>query len=692
MAALFPYLYLLFFLINLVILVSSLDDAFIDAYFWIRTAIRRVTVRRRHPRFDLARLHGRDEQPFAILVPAWKEFSVIARMLETAQAGLEYQDYMIFVGTYVNDKETRAEVDRIARRYPTVRRVEVPHPGPTCKADCLNWLLRAALAAETAQGRPFAGFVLHDSEDVIHPLELKVFNYFIGRRDLIQLPVLSLEQAKTQWISGTYQDDFAESHSKEMVVRESITGLVPCAGTGVCYSHRAMSALCATTGQAPFNTGTLTEDYDFSFRLKQLGMSQVFLQLPLRYRSSLKAGPGRTRVDRFSFLGVRENFPATFRTAFRQRSRWILGISLQGWQAFGWNGNLRSCYFMFRDRKGLFTSLVNMVAYGLFLGLLGLRLGASPILSWPDFTAALGLDGPLLAIMQLNGILMVNRAVQRFIFVSRFYGPLHGLLAIPRILVNNAINFAAAVRAWRLFLVHRVTGRPLAWDKTAHVFPTSEELQPFNRKLGEILLEWHLMDEPTLEGALREQKSRNLALGQILLEWYLVSEDVLADAIAFQAKLPRSYLDLEDLAGTQALAPRSLMLRYGLVPLGLGEAEELLIGAAVPPGEEVIASLARQLSGQLRFFILSASDLAQGLAFLAVGGALAKPLEPRACHLLEDYLIHRILGREFRAETMACPVLDDPEQFKAFLNDHTQLPVSFPRRLPIPELVTADVQ
>jgi len=676
MTPLFPYIYLLFFLVNLVILVSSLDDLFIDVYFWLRTAIRRVTVRQRHPRFDLAQLHLKAEAPFAIMVPAWKEFSVIARMLETAQAGLEYQDYMIFVGTYANDKETEAEVDRIARRYRRVRRVQVPHAGPTCKADCLNWILGAALAEEAVTGRPFAGFVLHDAEDVIHPLELKVFNYFIGRKDLIQLPVLSLEQDKGSWVGGTYQDDFAESHSKEMLVRESITGLVPCAGTGVCYSHRAVASLSATTGGAPFNTGSLTEDYDFSFRLKQLGMSQMFLQLPLSFRSTVKAGTGQRSVERFSFIGVRENFPATFRTAFRQRSRWILGISLQGWEAFGWRGDLRSKYFMFRDRKGLFTSLVNIVGYLLFLGLLGLRFGSGQALSWPAFSAALGLDGVLLTIMQVNGILMVNRVVQRFLFVGRLYGPGHGLLAIPRIVVNNAINFAAAVRAWRLFIVHRVTGRPLAWDKTAHVFPTSEELQPFNRKLGEILLEWHLMDTRSLEIALQEQKARKLVLGRILLELNLVSEDALADAIAFQAKLPRSYLNLDSLARTQSLAPRSLMLRHGLVPLGLGEQDELLLGTAVPASEEAVATLTRHLTGRPQFFIISASDLAQGLAYLAVGGAVARPLDARERHLLEDYLIQRILGDPAGPRSPSFPILEDPERFRAFLAGRPLAPVA----------------
>ena len=672
----------LLFLINGLILLSGLDDAFIDAYYWIRTGIRQITVRRHHPRFDLSQLHGRPEACFAILVPAWREFSVIASMVETTQSVLEYENYVIFVGTYVNDMETRAEVDRMARRYRRVRRVEVPHPGPTCKADCLNWILRAVFDQERVQGRPFAGMVLHDAEDVIHPFELKVFNYFIDRKDMIQLPVLSLEQGLGRWVAATYQDDFAESHSKDMVVRESITGLVPCAGTGVCYSRRAMESLCAHTDQAPFNTASLTEDYDFSFRLRRLGHTQAFVQLPLQYTVPGSGRGGQQELHRSSLLGIRENFPDTFRKAYRQRSRWILGISLQGWEAFGWAGNLRAKYFMFRDRKGLFTSLINIVAYALFLvgTVLHVRLGHS--LSGSSWSFGLAFNAFLIKLMELNGIFMANRVLQRFIFVRRHYGLAHGLLAIPRIIVNNAINFAAVLRAWRLFILHRLTGRPLAWDKTAHVFPTQKELQPLHRKLGEILLEWQALDEAELQLALGEQKAKGLPLGQVLLTWNTVSTDVLADAIACQANLPRSALDLDRLAQTCSLAPKSLMLRYGMVPLGLGEDEELLLGAAVPPTPEALAALTLHLARMPRFFILSGNDLALGLAYVAMGAPTAQALEPQGCRLLEDYLIKRILGGPpTLAATTAFPVLENQEQLRTFLAG---------RRLPSPSLVSED--
>jgi adsorption protein B len=254
-------------------------------------------------------------------------------------------------------------------------------------------------------------------------------------------------------------------------------------------------------------------------------------------------------------------------------------------------------------------------------------------------------------------------------------------MAIPRIVVNNAINFAAACRAWRLYIEHRFTACQLTWDKTAHVFPTSEELHPFNRKLGEILLEWHRLDATALELALRQQKTSRLALGQILLERGLVSEDLLADAVASQAKLPRSRLDLAAMPKSKGLASRSLMLRLGLVPLGLGEEGELLLGTAAPPSDEAVATLARILVRPPSYFIITASDFAQGLAFMAMDGSVAQPLAPRTCQLLEDYLMHRILGHPGKPSAPTFPLLEDPDLLKLFLTDHTSMLISFPRRL-----------
>src|SRR5690606_914439 len=194
----------------------SIDDLFIDAWYWVRQIYRTFTADRRYTPLTVEQLRSREEQSPAIMIPASLEFDVIAPMLESMVATLEYKNYMLFPSTYCNDDRTIKELERMRRRYRQLIRVEVPHAGPTCKADCLNWIVQAIFAEGKRRGESFAGMILHDSEDVLRPLELKYYNYLLPRIDFIQLPVTSLEREWYELVAGTYMDEFAEWHSKEI--------------------------------------------------------------------------------------------------------------------------------------------------------------------------------------------------------------------------------------------------------------------------------------------------------------------------------------------------------------------------------------------------------------------------------------------------------------------------------------------
>lgn len=453
-------------LVAVLIFVSGVDDAFVDANYWLRVLCRRKT--------RLAAPRGTcdgPQAPFAIMVPAWKEHDVIAAMIENTVKTLDYRAFGIFCGVYRNDPATAREVDRMVARHPgIVIRVDVPHDGPTCKADCLNHIVRRVLDEERASGTRFAGMVLHDSEDVIHPLELQLFNAMVPSADLVQLPVFSLHRTSRELTAGTYIDDFAESHGKDIAVRAALTGIVPGAGVATCYSRRALEALWRTAAGEPFNTASLTEDYDLSFRLRKLGMSLTFAHVD----SGARAYGVRGRTA--SIIATHEYFPDRFKAAYRQRARWVIGIAFQGWQHLGWRGTAWERYFFFRDRKAIIMAPAGALAYGLALNFALVAASGSAALR-ADLLALLSL--PLLPeLLLVNLGFMCNRAFQRMCFVGRYYGPMHAALSLVRMPVNNLINFFAVMRAWRLFAAHLVTGKKLAWDKTAHVFPDALSLGP----------------------------------------------------------------------------------------------------------------------------------------------------------------------------------------------------------------------
>ncbi|MGV3571324.1 MAG: glycosyl transferase family protein [Ramlibacter sp.] len=532
-------------MVGVVILLSSLDDLFIDAWYWWRRLARWWRLERTGDLVPLTadRLQGKPEQPLAIMVPAWHEFDVIAAMVENMVQGLDYRDYTVFIGTYVNDPETIGEVERIRRRYRRhVHRVEVPHPGPTCKADCLNHLVEAILAHEERTGIRFAGLVLHDSEDVLHPLELKFFNYLLPRKDMIQLPVASLERRLDEWVAGTYMDEFAESHGKEMVVRESVAGTVPSAGVGTCFSRRALDALWAATAGAPFNTASLTEDYDVGMRLQAIGLQSIFGRFPVTCEVRRRTWAGAEQVCELRApLSVREYFPDNFRAAYRQKSRWVLGIALQGWHQVPWRGrSARARYFLLHDRKGVVTSFASIAAYGLLVQFLALQGGASAGWWAPPTPQLLTVDSGWMTLGYANAAFLGNRAFQRAWFCGHLYGWRHGALSVPRMVIGNFVNCIAVARAWRLYILSVVLGRKLAWDKTAHDFPDTGLARQGRQRIGELLLTWRAVDAEHLRLALEEQERTRIPLGQVLVARGWLDQETLEEAMSCQADMPRA--------------------------------------------------------------------------------------------------------------------------------------------------------
>src|SRR5687768_13865372 len=101
------------------IFVSGLDDAFVDAYYWLRGLRRRKNVLGPGgPPVTAELLRRKPESAFAIMVPAWKEHDVIAAMIANTVKTLDYKAFRIFCGVYRNDPATTCEVDLMALRYP----------------------------------------------------------------------------------------------------------------------------------------------------------------------------------------------------------------------------------------------------------------------------------------------------------------------------------------------------------------------------------------------------------------------------------------------------------------------------------------------------------------------------------------------------------------------------------------------
>src|ERR1044071_1220306 len=89
-------------------LVIGLDDLFFDSLF-----LNYLFKSRKKPGIPLKELKLAPEQWVAVCVPAWQEGGVVDKMAEYAAGVVRYEKYDIFIGVYLNDRETNACVDRI---------------------------------------------------------------------------------------------------------------------------------------------------------------------------------------------------------------------------------------------------------------------------------------------------------------------------------------------------------------------------------------------------------------------------------------------------------------------------------------------------------------------------------------------------------------------------------------------------
>lgn len=522
-------------------LLSGIDDFFIDSYYWIRLLYRRLFLSQRIRPVRQQDLCSIPEKWTAIWIPAWHESEVIGKMVSHTIASMNYQNYDIFVGTYPNDQLTQDAVESVRIKYPQVQKIVCANPGPTNKADCLNWVFQGMLLAEQEKGIRYEIVVLHDSEDIVHPLELKLFNWLIPRKDMVQLPVIPLERPAGCWTAGTYLDEFAENHLKDLLVRERLAKIIPSAGVGTAVNRAVLDELAAQRKNQLFNINTLTEDYEFGFGISRMNRTGILAQFSVARTQTVIRGWWRKRKvirEVRERVAVREFFPDRFRLAVRQKSRWVLGISLQGWKNLGWPSGGWMKYMLYRDRKALYANIVNALGYLIIL----YWLVNVCIYGWgrgPRIVESRWVSDVILA----DTFLMLHRLLQRFVAVVRISGWGQAFLSIPRAVVGNVINFVATAIATKQFFSAERSGKRVEWKKTAHVFPSAAQLMEHRRRLGDLLLENRLITLAQLRSGLQTQEKNGKKLGQVLMQMGYISEEDLLAVLGRQLAVPFDSID-----------------------------------------------------------------------------------------------------------------------------------------------------
>jgi adsorption protein B len=557
------------------ILLSSLDDLFIAVVALLPAGGRgfRWPTDAESTRIPESRI--------AILVPLWEEHRVIGRMLECNLAAIQYSNYDFFAGAYRNDALTVAAVTEAARRNSRVHLALVPHDGPTSKGDCLNAIYDSLLDYEAAHEVRYDVIVTHDAEDVVAPESLRLINWFSRDCQMVQIPVLPLPTGLAEMTHGVYCDEFAEYQQKDIPARQRLGGFLPSNGVGTGFDRNALERLAATRGGRIFDPACLTEDYENGFRLHALGCRQVFLPL---------------RLATHAPVATREYFPRRLRAAVRQRSRWVAGIALQGWEHHGWRAPLRQVYFFWRDRKGLAGNLLSPFANLLFVSWLAGWRGFDGIPAWAAHLCAVTL-----------GLSLIHFLI-RTTLSARVYGWRFAAGVLPRMLWGNLLNSAATISALRQFAGARVRGRTLAWRKTDHNYPACHTTG--QTRLGEVLVRMRAISLKDLDAA-RATCPPGIRLGQHLMKLRKLKEEQLYQALSAQAGLALGVPDDGEVvaAATRAL-PAETIRRFSVLPYRVDFGQLHLVTTEVP-SPRMTRELATLCPLDLRFRMVRPKEFAR---------------------------------------------------------------------------------
>jgi adsorption protein B len=590
---------------------SGLDDLFLDLTYlclWLRARLRRRRNASGGGSKAVAEASccAAAEPDIAIVVPCWQEAGVIERMLDTNLTAIAYHNYEVWLGVYPNDPATIECVVAAQDRFPRIRYVVCPNPGPTTKADCLNAVYEGLRAHEAATGRRYEIILQHDAEDMIHPQSLHQIRAHCARFDMVQVPVFPL-RTPLHWLThGTYCDEFAEFHLKELRVRARLGGFVPSAGVGTAYRREALERLRAAKGGRLFETDSLTEDYVMGLELRRLGCSQALLHAWVS-RDETRSPQRRSRqTGQPELVATRAYFPFAAGAAIRQRSRWLTGNALQSWARFGWRAGARQGYWLWRDRKALVGSPASALANLLFFYGLGRWLALQGSLR-ADLANWLGEHRLLAAVLLANLVFVAWRQLVRAACSLRIYGWLHALSTPVRAPWGNFLNLCATVRALAAFARSRALRRPLQWVKTAHDYPGHEGLAGGRRRLGEILVSMQAVTTQEIDAALQERQA-NERLGDCLIRRGRLREEQLYQALALQAGLPFARLAPQ---AAQEFAVRYLTpaVRGGdVMPFAVKENRTLWVAVKQAPSDALRKKLARACRLRLHYVFVTASN------------------------------------------------------------------------------------
>lgn len=592
------YLYAIGLILAIIYILSGFDD-----FIWDLVAIfKGVFDKKKEKEVELDSVFNEPPKLRAVMIAAWQESNVIEDVITHFIKTTIYptSQYHVFVGVYPNDPETIEAVRRLENKFSNVHCIINYMPGPTTKAQNLNYVVKQVIKFENEKSWTFSSFTVHDSEDVVSPYELRLSNYYLKYHDGIQFPVFPLIEYPTlknffkNITTNTYADEFAENHYLTMYFRDKANAFVPSAGTGFVLNR---DIIFESEDLNFLPKASLTEDYQLALDLYVRNKDFKYLLDTMPYVDQ------DYKVKR-SFVSTRSMFPNTFKQAVRQKKRWITGITMQ-------TINMRSIfelkdisfvgkYSLYRDQKAKFGNLIAFIGYPVYIYfIISLFTSLPPIYPLYSFSWRLSL---------FVTVMMIERLLFRMISMYNVYGLKSALLAsfFPPILPfryvwGNIINFTATFQSflekYEKQRSHRKSSKKtkkVKWDKTEHTFLSQLTLDRFYMRLGDILLKRNYIKGEDLAKVLKvmENEKDIRFVGSYLLDNEYINEEQLLYALA-------------DLNDTVYLHDENLLkyLDYDLLPDGLEYYKENMILPILSKKDTIVIAICHKVTHSKRKLI-----------------------------------------------------------------------------------------
>ena len=440
-------------------LVMIVDDIFIDflAFFG------NIKPHKMRPD-EFTRMYSLEERKIAIFMANWHEDQVLEPMVAGNIKGVNYTNYKIIIGVYPNDIPTLNAARRLEKKFPDkIESFVNTKDGPTSKGQLINLMAKWLDDYNQTPGNiPYDLIITHDAEDVIHKDSLKLINMRSRDYGFIQIPVYSLPIPITLITAGIYIDEFVECHNKDILVRDFFDAGFPGAGVGIVTSYKVMKMLFDINGGEYLKEKTLAEDYFLGLACHEMKVPSKFVCEYYEVRDP------KTRKVKKEYIATRELFPQKVKQSIRQKTRWTLGVAIQGMTELNWKRpNAFATYFILRDRKGLinaplFSLSVLFSAYFIYFYF---STGAWPILHYQPYRQ-------LLATMMWSIVMFsALRILNRILLVHEIYGTRMALMIPVRWVCSNFINTACTYSAIHQWANSHFRGIQPKWSKTEHFLP-----------------------------------------------------------------------------------------------------------------------------------------------------------------------------------------------------------------------------